>query len=424
MTKTYRFRIYPNAAQRKLISKTFGCCRLVYNKFLEANYKDYDKQETYSKKKYIGAYQFSKEWLTPAKKMDEYSFLEEASSKALKDSIENAHKAFLNFFKHPKRFHHPRFKSKRDPVQSFFFIKDGVRFNKNHIWIPVLRWVRTTQDNYIPECGEITGGRIVLRGNKYYADIKVKVPYGYRVKEARKFAKRIIKSEFAGEFFADSGSAIGIDVGVKTYATIVMYNRRTGNADSIKIDTFLKDRRVLDIEEKIKTLQKIISRKTEINKSKKLKKGVCYASYNIRQLRKKIAKLYEKLRSIKMDFINKLCYSLAITKPDYITIENLLTETMLHKASHKLADKIQKSCFREFSERLAHKCKEFDVELRVTDQYYPSSKMCCVCGHKKSKLKLSERTFVCDNPDCGKYIDRDINAAVNLLNCHKFNVVK
>ena len=423
MTKCCAFKVYPNATQMKIISNTLGCCRFVFNKFLEVNFKNYDdyKSGKLDKKSYITAYTFSKEWLTPAKKSDEYSFLDDVSSKALKDSLNIADKAFKHFFKHPKKFHRPRFKGKKDPVSSYYFIKDGVRFEHHRIWIPILRWVRTTQDNYIPECGEITGGRIVKDGDDYYAILTYKVPKGYRKAEAKKFGKQFRNEMFPGCEYAESGTSIGIDLGIKTYATIVAYNRMTNNATCVKVPTFLKDPRVVALEDKIKTYQRIISRKTEINKSKKLEKGVCYNSYSIRKLRKKISKCYKKLRNIKIDFIRKLCYGLAITKPDYIAIEDLATEKMLRKGSHKLAGKIQKSLFREFRDCLISKCKEFDVELRIIDKHYASSKTCCRCGNKKSKLKLSERTYVCEN--CGKKIDRDVNAAVNILKCNKFKIV-
>ena len=419
MVKVYAYRVYPNATQIHQINNTLGCCRIVYNKFLEENFKTFKETD----KGYITAYDFSKAWLTPVKKSEEYSWLSEVSSKALKDSLDIADKGYRKFLKHPKKVGRPRFKSKKDPVTSYYFVKDGVRFREGHIWVPVLRWIRTTQENYIPECGEITGGRLVKKNDKYYVHLKVRLPDGYRTKDAKKFRKKFMKEEYPDQEYAKSGTGLGIDLGIKNYATIFAYNKRTEDYEVIEVPTFLKDPKVIDLENKIKNYQRIISAKTEINKSKNLKKGVCYNSSRIQKLRKKISKCFEKLRNIKIDYINKLCYSLAITNPDYIAIEDLSVVRMLQKGHRKLADKIQKSIFDEFHSRLETKCKEFDVQLRIVDKFYPSSKMCCGCGSIKEDLKLKDRVYVCDNGKCGNIMDRDLNAAINIYNCKAYEII-
>ena len=109
MVKVYAYRIYPNAAQIHQINNTLGCCRIVYNKFLEENFKTFKE----TGKGYITAYDFSKAWLTPVKKSEEYSWLSKVSSKALKDSLDIADKGYRKFLKHPKKVGRPRFKSKK-----------------------------------------------------------------------------------------------------------------------------------------------------------------------------------------------------------------------------------------------------------------------------------------------------------------------
>src|SRR5699024_8946966 len=130
---------------------------------------------------------------------------------------------------------------------------------------------------------------------------------------------------------------IGIDLGIKQYATIMVVNAKTGGYNCIDYPSFLKDHRYKQLEEDIKTLQRIISNKVEVNKSKNLMKGVGYNSSNIRKLRKKVSKKFERLRNMKIDFINKLVYALAITKPMYIAIEDLSVMRMLQTASNKLS---------------------------------------------------------------------------------------
>ena len=66
----------------------------------------------------------------------------------------------------------------------------------------------------------------------------------------------------------------------------------------------------------------------------------------------------------------------------------------------------------EFKRQLAYKCEFYGIEFVEADRFYPSSKLCSECGHKKDKLSLSERTYICE--ECGCIIDRDYNAAINL----------
>lgn len=97
------------------------------------------------------------------------------------------------------------------------------------------------------------------------------------------------------------------------------------------------------------------------------------------------------------------------TKPSYITIEDLNVSGMM-KNRH-LSKAIVSQKFYEFRTKLEAKCKEYGIELRVVDRWYPSSKLCHECGQIKSDLKLSDREYICD---CGYHMDRDLNAALNL----------
>lgn len=419
MRKTYKFRIYPNRSQINIISQTLGCCRFLYNDFIAKN-----KQRKIDGLGYLSDYGYSKEYLTPMRHSEEFSWLGEISSKAQKDALANANKAFKKFFKNVKKkrkvgkgYGYPRFKSKKDLVQSYFFIKDQIKFKRNHIKIPILGWVRTTESNYIPDCGEITGGRLVKKYDKYYVNLSVKLPKGYRVAEAIEKNSEILNSDADNRAWANQ---IGIDLGIKQYATIMVVNAKTGGYNCIDYPSFLKDHRYKQLEEDIKTLQRIISNKVEVNKSKNLMKGVCYNSSNIRKLRKKVSKKFERLRNMKIDFINKLVYALAITKPMYIAIEDLSVMRMLQTASHKLSNKIANSLFDEFHQRLRTKCREFDIELRVVDKYFPSSKRCFVCGNINDELALKDRVWTC--PSCGEILDRDMNAAINIMMTDRYTI--
>ena len=136
------------------------------------------------------------------------------------------------------------------------------------------------------------------------------------------------------------------------------------------------------------------------------------------KLRKRINKLYSQNHRIMIEFIRKLCLSLVITKPKYITIENLSVSNMLQVGTHKLSDKIQKSLFGYFRAHLTSLCEAFDIELRIANKFFASSKTCCICGNKVKNLTLADRVFYCDK--CKNKIDRDENAANNLYHLKKY----
>ena len=117
------------------------------------------------------------------------------------------------------------------------------------------------------------------------------------------------------------------------------------------------------------------------------------------------------------DYINKIISELVKTKPAWITIENLNVSGMM-KNRH-LSKAIGQQNFFAFRTKLTAKCKEYGIELRIAERFYPSSKTCHHCGHIKTDLKLSDRKFVCD---CGYTADRDYNASLNLRDCQTYEV--
>ena len=330
----------------------------------------------------------------------------------------NCDKSYKRFFK-KKQPRPPRFRSRKQPVQSYYFVKENTHLNtgkKNIIYIPILRYVRITERNYLPDEKQITSGRIIKEGNKYY----VSFIYNYNIKESTIISQ-----------------GCGIDLGIEKFATI---HYETG--ESMIIESFVNSDKFEVIDEKIKYYQRLISHKVEINygrlshkyldhypdgkiddNSKNIMKGESYNTSQIQKLKRKISKLYKKKINIAKDIILKLVNILvARTKPRYITIEDLCIKNMIEtKGFHELHRLITESRWFFFRERLSQKCKEYGIELRIADKFFASSKTCSFCGKKNKDLKLSDRMFVC--PKCGYKIDRDLNAAINLCNTKKYSLV-
>ena len=154
------------------------------------------------------------------------------------------------------------------------------------------------------------------------------------------------------------------------------------------------------------------------NESKeKEMRGESYSSHSIRKVRKKILRINKKISDYKTDKLKKLVNHLTKSKPEYIAIEDLSVSNMISRTredhSATLSKHIQDSKFFYFKTHLAFKCKQRNIELRIADKYFASSKKCSRCGWKNKDLHLDDRIYYCH--ECGLEIDRDANAAINLL---------
>ena len=405
MIKVCKIRIYPNQTQIYKIYDTLGCCRFVKNLYIEYNINEY-----HANKKFLSGYDFSKKLNKLKKEELNFIWIKEYSSKAIKDSIMSIQKSFKRFFKKHGDF--PRFHSrKKINKESFFFIKDNIHYiDKNHIKLPILGTVRITESKYLPDKSSITSGRVIREYDKFYVSFIYETECTHTLKTDKKIA---------------------VDVGIKRYAT--MY---TNDNEVIYINHFKDYKKYKSLDDKIKKLQKILSHKVEINYNRKLMrymdnnngeepsdyyknimKGESYNSSRIRGLKRKIRKLHEKKNHIRKDFIYKLVNNLtARIKPKVITIEDLnISEMIRHtgNAEKPLHKYISESGFYLFRTHIISKCFEYGIKLRMADKYFASSKTCSICGYKNKLLTLIDREYVC--PKCGLIIDRDVNAAINLL---------
>ena len=199
---------------------------------------------------------------------------------------------------------------------------------------------------------------------------------------------------------------IGIDLGIKDLAIISNIDEPFKNIN--KTDNVRK------LKKKLKRLQRQVSRKYEMNKDgKKFIK-----TKNIIKLESQIRIIHQKLANIRLNYVHQITNILVKSKPEYITIEDLNVRGMM-KNRH-LSKAIAEQNFHEFRRQLTYKCLWNNVELRVVDRWFPSSKMCSECGNIDKDLKLSDREYVCK--ECGSILDRDKNASINLKNAKVYKV--
>lgn len=376
MLKVIKIRIYPNDVQKEFISKQLGCCRKIYNLLL-----DYKKTEWEQNHKSIGLKELGK-YLTDLKKQTEYDYLNGVHSKVLQQSMQDLNTVFNNFFKGLKKNKHtgyPKFKSKHDNKQSCRFPVDI--FNRK---------------NYI--CDKIKGNRITLikqlsnihfkcsRKDEKYLNKNQKYIHSVTLTKSntdKYFLSILIDYQIIKHEQLDT--VIGLDLGIKDFIV-------DSNGNRFENKHFYKNK-----EKRIKFLNKCLSRKQKDSK-------------NRNKTRIKLAKLHEKISNQRNSYLHQIT-SILVNENQVICIEDLNVKGMIQ--NHKLAKSIQELSLYEFRRQLEYKCKFYGRDLIIIDRFYSSSKTCHHCGYINKDLKLNNREWIC--PECGQLINRDYNAALNIL---------
>ncbi|WP_394879496.1 RNA-guided endonuclease InsQ/TnpB family protein [Clostridium perfringens] len=395
MKRAYKMEINPTDEQKSKIHQTIGVSRFVYNFYIARNKEIYEREG-----KFVSGMDFSK-WLNNEyiPNNQEMKWIKEVSSKATKQSIMNGDKAFRDFFKKAKGF--PRFKKKKNQDVKAYFPKNNKTdwtLERHRVKIPTLGWVRLKEFGYIPVNSMVKSGTVSQKADRYYVSILV---------EERDI--KISNSNTGMKISNTNNEGLGIDLGIKEFAVC---------SDGIKFKNINKTSIIKKVEKKLKREQRKLSRKYESLKIRnKKEKGGNVTRQNIQKQIVKVQKLHQRLTNIRTDYINKIVSSIIKQKPSYITIEDLNVKGMM-KNKH-LSKAIASQKFFEFKTKLMSKCKQNDVELRIVDRFYPSSKTCSQCGEIKKDLKLSDRVYKCS---CGFVIDRDLNASINLRNAKEYKI--
>ena len=357
--KAYRYRLYPDKEQQELINKHIGCCRYIYNYGLEMKTKAYQES-----KKAISRFDIQRE-LPKLKKSEETSFLKEVNSLSLQAALACLDNAFTRFFKEKKGF--PKFKSKRDSRQSFQIVQNTrVDFESNRIYIPKFKeGVKCKLHRRFD--GEIKTSTISKTPTgKYFISILVKLQDDIPTKKP-----------------IDENKAVGVDLGIKTFATL-------SNEQEIQNPKNLKN-----AIKKLKRLQRKLSKKAK-------------GSNNSEKARRKLAVQYEKVTNRRNDFLEKVTYYLVSTY-DTICLETLSTKNMMQ--NHHLAQALSDVAIGRFNQLIEQKAEWYGKNILRIGRFEPSSKT-CTCGYINKDLKLSQRVWTC--PNCGGTHQRDLLAANNI----------
>lgn len=386
MIKTYKVKLKPNNKQQTKMFQFCGAKRFAYNWAIAKEKESYSNGD-----KFINDGELRKQF-TQLKKTDEYRWLYSISNDVTKQAIKDACMSYKRFFNGCAK--PPKFKSKKTDKPSFYVDNIKIQFTETHVKLEniatsrkknkaKLNWVRLAEKNKIPTNCKYINPRIVYDGINWFICVGIEL-------------------EDNKELPTNDG--IGIDLGIKDLAIC---------SDGNTYKNINKTQKIKKLEKRKRRLQRSISRKYLNNR-----KGVCYIkTSNIIKLEKKLLKLNRRLTNIRDNYLHSVTSEIVNRKPKFITIEDLNVSGMV-KNKH-LSKAIQQQKLYEFRRQLKYKCEWNNIELRIVDRFYPSSKLCHNCGQIKLDLKLSDRIYKCD---CGYEEDRDYNASLNLRDCEIYNI--
>ncbi len=368
MLRAIKIRLYPNSEQVTMFNKLLGCYRVVYNQCLNRkieSYKNDGKSENLSTLGQFVHHELLKD--------DNFIWLREQNTKVLKQAVKDMLSAYKNFFEQHTGY--PKFKSKHDNKQSCRFELGAISkrndYTTYHLSLANIRNVRfRCNEKYAKylqkhhdNIRQATLTRIPC--GEYYLSILVDGDLTHKVKETK--------------------TAVGIDLGIKDFVI-------TSDGDVFNNLHFKKSET-----KKIKRLQRQLSKK---------EKG----SNNRNKARIKLAKVYKKINDRKQYYLHAVSNSL-IDENQVICMEDLNVKGM--SKNHNLAKSILEMNFGEFRRMLEYKAQWYNRKIVFVDRFYPSSKTCHYCGYINKSLALNDRQWIC--PHCGEVIERDYNAALNIL---------
>lgn len=364
MRTAYRCRAYPTADQAAILSRTFGCVRLVWNRTLAARRARWrtDRAST--------SYAETDRALTEMKMLPELAFLSEVSSVPLQQTLRHQHAAMAAFF--AKRSRYPRFKA-RQARQSAHYTRSGFRYRDGHLYLAkmpeplafVWSWPEVDPASIDPSMVVVSRDP----DGRWYVTFAVDVP--------------------APPPLPPSGQVVGVDLGLANFAVLSTGERiphpRHWERHACRL----------------KRYQRILAR---------TQKG----SANRAKARRKVARAHTRIRDARRDFLHKASTDL-VRRFDALAVEDLNVTGMARAGGARkrgVNRSISTSGWSEFRTLLAYKAHRDGRTVAVVDRWYPSTKSCSACGYVLAELRLSTRAWSC--PVCGTRHDRDVNAAKNI----------
>ncbi|WP_406498292.1 transposase [Streptomyces sp. NBC_01604] len=356
--RAFKYRFYPSDAQAAELSRTFGCVRKVYNLALDARTQAWARQERVN-------YNATSAMLTAWKKTEELAFLNDVSSVPLQQTLRHLQTAFTHFF--ARRARYPRFKSRKRSRKSAEYTTSGFRFQDGQLTLAKMAdpldivWSRPLPDGATPSTVTVSQDA----AGRWFVSLLCEDPHVTPL--------------------PPTNGAVGIDVGLNHLLTL-----STGE----KIANPRHERRD---RARLARAQRELSRRAKGDGA------------NRRKARRKVAKVHARIADRRRDLLHKLTTRL-VRDNQTLVIEDLAVRNLVKNRT--LARGISDASWSEFRSMLEYKAAWYGRQVIAVDRFFPSSRMCSVCGTVQDRMPLSVRTWTCA---CGAAHDRDVNAAKNLL---------
>ena len=372
MIKSIKIRLSPTKEQEELMFQSVGIARFAYNWGLSKWEEMYKEGIKPSKAK------IRKEFNNSIRKNDDFKWLYNVSGQITAQAFADLEDAYKNFFDGLAQ--RPKFKNKKKSKKSFYVRYDRITFKNNSVHIEKIGKVKYSSNCKIPKLDKYTNPRCHFDGKYWY------LTFGFEHGESQASLNEDL--------------SIGIDLGISHLAIVNHLDKPIKNIN--------KSKEVRRLKKKLKRLQRQVSRKYEMNK-----KGSKFVkTNNIIKLERQIKLVHRRLNNIRNNHIHQATSKIIKLNPYRVVMEDLNVSGMM-KNKH-LAEKIAEQKFYEFKRQMKYKCQFNKIEFALADRWYPSSKACSCCKNIKKDLKLSDRTYICN--ECGLVIDRDKNASINLGN--------
>ena len=372
MIKSIKIRLSPTKEQEELMFQSVGIARFAYNWGLSKWEEMYKEGIKPSKAK------IRKEFNNSIRKNDDFKWLYNVSGQITAQAFADLEDAYKNFFDGLAQ--RPKFKNKKKSKKSFYVRYDAIKFSNNRVNIEKIGKVKYSSNYKIPKLDKYTNPRCHFDGKYWY------LTFGFEHGESQASLNEDL--------------SIGIDLGISHLAIVNHLDKPIKNIN--------KSKEVRRLKKKLKRLQRQVSRKYEMNK-----KGSKFVkTNNIIKLERQIKLVHRRLNNIRNNHIHQATSKIIKLNPYRVVMEDLNVSGMM-KNKH-LAKKIAEQKFYEFKRQMKYKCQFNKIEFFEVDRWYPSSKACSCCKNIKKDLKLSDRTYICN--ECGLVIDRDKNASINLGN--------